>query len=41
MKRWDARDKIEIRFRWRHLHFEYGRWCYAVAIPKWWEWEKP
>lgn len=36
--------KIEKKFRWRHLRFEYGNWCYITnycgeTIAYWWVWE--
>ena len=38
--------KIEYRFNWRHLRYNYGRWhfntnCCGETTDKWWVWEKP
>lgn len=41
----DWRGKIERRFRWLKLRFDWGRMCYVVhpveGAPdrSWWEWE--
>lgn len=41
----DWRGKIEKRFRWSKLRWEWGRWCYVVHPVEggrdyaWWEWE--
>ncbi len=45
LKQPDWRGRLEKRFRWRTLRFEWGRWCYVVHPVDggpdiaWWEWE--
>lgn len=41
----DWKGRIERRFRWKNLRFEYGRYCYKTdcggdILNSWWEWEK-
>jgi len=40
----DWKGAIRKKFRWRHLKFEWGRWCYKTDCfgkenKVWWEWE--
>jgi len=40
----DWGGRLERRFRWRHLRFEWGRWnyetdCCGGTVRHWWVWE--
>lgn len=40
----DWRGRLQRRFRWWRLRFEFGRWCYCTnwrgdTLEQWWEWE--
>jgi hypothetical protein len=44
VKEADWIGKLECRFHWRHLKYNYGRWhfttnCCGETTDKWWVWE--